>query len=76
LNLFVIKASSCALDIGAATHGNSIMAEQENPFLQCESCGGTMTLARTTPKIGTWPELQTFRCDSCEHVVTRERAND
>jgi hypothetical protein len=31
-----------------------------------------MTLARITPKIGPYPELHSFRCDSCQEVVTIE----
>jgi hypothetical protein len=31
-----------------------------------------MSLARRIPKVGPHPELQTFRCDHCGHVLTRE----
>jgi hypothetical protein len=35
-----------------------------------------MTLARRIPKVGPHPELLTFRCDTCGHVMTREAEQD
>ncbi len=32
---------------------------------ECPSCGETMQLARTLPKLGGLPELYTFECRSC-----------
>jgi hypothetical protein len=31
-----------------------------------------MTLARITPQAGPMPELRTFQCDDCDHVLTVE----
>lgn len=39
----------------------------------CDRCGAAMTLVRITPKTGPLPELHTFRCEGCRHVVTREK---
>ena len=37
---------------------------------RCELCKGTMKLDRRQPHIGPHPELLTFRCQQCGHVVT------
>jgi hypothetical protein len=37
---------------------------------RCELCGGTMKLERSQPRLGPHPELLTFRCHQCGHVVT------
>ncbi|MEJ2379547.1 MAG: hypothetical protein P8Y71_30615 [Pseudolabrys sp.] len=34
--------------------------------------GGAMELARSSPRIGSLPELRTFRCARCGHVETIE----
>jgi hypothetical protein len=31
-----------------------------------------MALVRRVPRFAAHPELLTFRCESCQHVVTRE----
>ncbi len=36
----------------------------------CELCRGAMKLDRTQPHLGPHPELLTFRCQQCGHVVT------
>jgi hypothetical protein len=36
----------------------------------CPACGSAMTLVRITPKSGLLPELRTFRCADCDHVLT------
>jgi hypothetical protein len=38
----------------------------------CPQCGGAMRLVRVTPRLGALPELKTFRCADCDHVVTVE----
>jgi len=48
------------------------MSEEDVPILQCNRCGASMKLVRTTPKFGAVPELQTFRCETCGHVDTIE----
>jgi hypothetical protein len=35
--------------------------------------GSDMTLARTTPRLGALPELETYRCHVCGEVTTVER---
>ena len=37
---------------------------------RCEVCGGTMKLVRRQPRLGPHPELLSFRCQHCGHVVT------
>jgi hypothetical protein len=37
---------------------------------RCELCGGIMKLDRSQPRLGPHPELLTFRCHQCGHVVT------
>lgn len=45
----------------------------QNPLLplRCELCGGAMKLVRGVPRFGAHPELATFECMQCHHVVTR-----
>jgi hypothetical protein len=38
--------------------------------LRCELCGGAMRLDRREPRLGAHPELVTYRCQQCRHVVT------
>jgi len=38
---------------------------------QC-CCGAEMTLVRIDPKVSSFPELRTFRCDVCRDVRTVE----
>jgi uncharacterized Zn finger protein len=38
----------------------------------CERCGDAMATANRVPKLGSHPELVTFRCDGCGHVLTVE----
>jgi hypothetical protein len=35
-------------------------------------CGELMKLVKTIPRIGTYPELQTYRCERCHNVETIE----
>jgi hypothetical protein len=37
---------------------------------RCELCGGAMKLDRREPRRGAAPELLTYRCQQCGHVVT------
>jgi hypothetical protein len=37
---------------------------------RCELCGGVLKLDRKVPRLGPHPELLTFRCQQCSHVVT------
>jgi hypothetical protein len=37
---------------------------------ECPSCGAPMRLARSIPKIGGLPELQTFDCRACGVAIT------
>ena len=47
--------------------------EGEEAYASCESCGSPMILERTTPKVGPFPELWTYRCGHCGDVHTVER---
>jgi hypothetical protein len=35
-------------------------------------CGEPMKLIKTIPRIGIYPELQTYRCERCHNVETIE----
>jgi hypothetical protein len=35
-------------------------------------CGEPMKLIKTIPRIGSYPELQTYRCEECHNVETIE----
>ncbi len=35
-------------------------------------CGEPMKLIKTIPRIGSYPELQTYRCEQCHNVETIE----
>jgi hypothetical protein len=35
-------------------------------------CGEPMRLIKTIPRIGSYPELQTYHCDRCHNVETIE----
>ena len=35
-------------------------------------CGETMTLVKTHPKVSSFPELRTYRCDQCQRTRTVE----
>ena len=35
-------------------------------------CGEPMKLQKTIPRIGSYPELQTYRCERCHNVETIE----
>ena len=35
-------------------------------------CGELMKLIKTIPRIGSYPELQTYRCEQCHNVETIE----
>jgi uncharacterized Zn finger protein len=39
--------------------------------LDCAQCGAAMRFARRLPRLGANPELVSYRCDECGHVVTR-----
>jgi uncharacterized Zn finger protein len=46
--------------------------EDEPKPSSCPQCSGEMVLARVFPKFGAYPELRTFQCVDCGHVVTTE----
>jgi hypothetical protein len=41
------------------------------PVQSCH-CGQPMKLIKTVPRIASFPELRTFRCQKCGHVETVE----
>jgi uncharacterized Zn finger protein len=42
------------------------------PVPHCACSSQAMKLVRAIPKIGTFPELRTYRCERCGHVETVE----
>ena len=42
-------------------------------LVTCPSCGEPMRFARTVPKVGELPEMQTFECRLCRLAVTTEQ---
>jgi len=52
------------------------MAEDDSPEEICEVCRASMKLVSTAPKVGPFPELHTFLCDACGHVMTKEQNGD
>jgi hypothetical protein len=38
--------------------------------VQCSDCGAPMVRVRTFPKLGTIPEMRSYRCMECGHVET------
>jgi DNA-directed RNA polymerase subunit M/transcription elongation factor TFIIS len=42
----------------------------------CAHCGAMMRFARRLPRLGANPELVSYRCEECGHVVTRAEDND
>jgi transposase-like protein len=50
------------------------MSNQDEPDEpRCPKCERSMTLVRTFPKMGGFPELRSYRCTACEEMVTVER---
>jgi hypothetical protein len=45
--------------------------EPERPIARF-CCGEQMRLIKTIPRIGGYPELQTYRCERCHNVETIE----
>ncbi|HEX9278158.1 MAG TPA: hypothetical protein VGA51_17390 [Casimicrobiaceae bacterium] len=37
---------------------------------KCDQCGGNMKRAASVPKVGAYPQLDTFKCLACDHVIT------
>jgi hypothetical protein len=38
--------------------------------VSCEACGNTMKAVRSLPRVGSFPELVTFKCEHCGHLDT------
>jgi hypothetical protein len=45
---------------------------QEQAAPQCARDGSAMKLVRSSPKVGSFPELLTYRCNLCGAVETVE----
>ena len=45
-------------------------SEQQPPACACN--GEALVLVLTAPRVGPFPELRTYRCPDCGHVVTVE----
>jgi predicted RNA-binding Zn-ribbon protein involved in translation (DUF1610 family) len=52
--------------------GAAVPEEYETRSAPCPQCLGEMVLSRNVPKFGAYPQLRTFQCDDCGHVVTIE----
>jgi DNA-directed RNA polymerase subunit RPC12/RpoP len=46
--------------------------EDETKSAPCPQCSGEMMLARIFPKFGAYPELRSYQCVDCGHMVTIE----
>ena len=53
-----------------ATTNNNPASESTSPDCPCGD--GALELVGKTPRVGPYPELQTFRCSSCGEIVTVE----
>lgn len=42
----------------------------EHMIRKCERCGNPMDLIACEPRLGTLPELRSYRCFGCGHVET------
>ena len=50
---------------------SSLLIHGDPPSLVCPSCGETMKVSRTVPKLGVLPEQLTFICPSCKEVAAK-----
>ena len=41
--------------------------------IPCKACGANMKLVGVLPRVGSLPELRTFRCHACGNVRTIEQ---
>jgi hypothetical protein len=48
------------------------MFVQEDNQKHCPLCRTIMTLERVAPKLGSLPELRTYKCLKCAHVIKYE----
>ncbi|MBS0245133.1 MAG: hypothetical protein JSR61_00825 [Proteobacteria bacterium] len=47
--------------------------EPRDPRPRRSCCGGdAMTLVKTHPKVSSFPELRTYRCERCQRTTTVE----
>jgi uncharacterized Zn finger protein len=46
--------------------------EDETKPHSCPRCSGETALTRIFPKFGAFPELKTYQCAECGHVLTIE----
>ena len=51
--------------------GSSFLIRDEPPSLLCPSCGDTMKVSGTIPKLGARPEQLIFICPSCKEVAAK-----
>ena len=65
-------ATSNATDPAFVWLGASMWNEDEPKPTCCPQCSGEMVLARIFPRFSPHPELRTFQCVDCGHVVTIE----
>jgi DNA-directed RNA polymerase subunit RPC12/RpoP len=48
------------------------MFDQEDDKKHCPQCRTIMLLERVAPKFGPLPELRTYKCQKCGHVIKYE----
>jgi hypothetical protein len=49
-----------------------VIDQAEIIYPLCPACGRGMSLANTIPKVGSAPELRTYRCEPCGSMTTKE----
>jgi hypothetical protein len=54
----------------AMTHAQPDAPHPQPPTCSCN--GEALALVVTAPRVGPFPELHTYRCPDCGHVVTVE----
>jgi hypothetical protein len=57
-------------DVSTMQHARSQPVRPIPPSCACN--GEALELVVTAPRVGPFPELRTYRCDDCGHVVTVE----
>jgi hypothetical protein len=59
------------LGFGAMSGSENITYEPGHPIARY-CCGEPMKLVKIIPRIGSYPELQSYRCQRCHNVETIE----
>ena len=67
----VIEGCATLVLRSTMTAGDEPKYEPGHPIARF-CCGELMKLVKTIPRIGSYPELQTYRCERCHNVETIE----